>query len=102
MRRLTEHGLIPLRDKFLNTDGKVVPNDIDDQTAFPIGAGPWPNEFPSAICVQCAVCEDLTGISPKGLELHKRNPAARPIFCPSCFVMLYNLMALEEGSSDEE
>jgi len=99
MKRLTEDDLIPLRDSFVNQKGDVVDAEIDDSVIFPIGAGPWPNEFPDAIRVQCSACDEFTGISPKGLEMHNRN-RSRPIFCPSCFVMLYNLMATEKGPSN--
>lgn len=101
MKPFTEEDLIPLRDTFLNTEGKVLANDIDDQTVFPIAAGPWPSEFPDAIRVQCAACDDFAAISPKGWELHHRNPA-RFIFCSPCFVGLYNLMLSEKGLIDGE
>ncbi len=96
MKRLTEDDLILLRDTFSDLKGNFITDDIDDQTVFPIAAGPWPNHFATAIQVRCKVCNGFAGISPKGWELHLRNPA-RFIFCGPCFVGLYNMMASKEG-----
>ncbi|HTF63256.1 MAG TPA: hypothetical protein VK638_11160, partial [Edaphobacter sp.] len=48
MKRLTEEDLILLRDTFPNSEGDVISDEIDDQTVFPIAAGPWPSEFANA------------------------------------------------------
>jgi hypothetical protein len=100
-KRLTEHDLIGLRDTFSDLEGQRVSDAIDDATVFPIAGGPWPSEFAAALRVQCTACQRAVGISPKGWEYHRSNPA-RKIFCPSCFVLLHNLMvALKPGISDD-
>lgn len=89
--KLTREQLWQKRGHFLNDGGEFVQGDPPDEIVFFIMGGPWPNRNIGARQTRCRCCNVFLGISPKGWELHRRNPK-RDILCCDCFVMIDEMM----------
>jgi hypothetical protein len=79
------------RGQFLTAGGSFVEKDPSDEELFLIMAGPWPNRNIGARLTRCHYCNMFVGISPKGWELHRRNPR-RDILCCDCYVMVDEML----------
>lgn len=95
--KLTREQLWDARGHFIADGGKLLESDPPDDAVFFIMAGPWPSRNVGARQARCRCCSEFVGLSPKGWELHQRNPK-RDILCCDCFVMVNEIYdEMEKG-----
>ena len=85
-----------MRGGFVDVEGQREERVPGDDEVFPILAGPWPNRHIGAQQMNCCCCGKFVGLSPNGVELHRRN-TQRAIFCEACFDSLQRLAEVVLG-----